>query len=72
MRDNMNGMTVKDIEHAITQLPRTEVVELSAWFEEFESQLWDEQIESDAKTGRFDSLIDQAKAEYAAGRSKPL
>ena len=65
-------MTVKDIEDAITQLPASDVVELSAWFEKFESELWEEQIEADAKIGRFDSLIDQAKAEYAAGRSKPL
>jgi hypothetical protein len=65
-------MTVKDIEHAITQLPRTEVAELSAWFEDFESQLWDEQIETDAKNGRFDELINQAKSDYVAGRSKPL
>jgi len=56
----MSTMTVKDIEQAITQLPNSEVVELSAWFEEFESQLWDEQI------------ADDAKAEYEAGRCKPL
>lgn len=65
-------MTVKDIEQAITQLPPSEVAELAAWFDEFESQLWDEQIERDAKAGRFDTMIDQAKAEYEAGRSKPL
>ena len=65
-------MTVKDIEHAISQLPPSDIVELSAWFEEFESQLWDEQIENDAKAGRFDTLINQAKAEYDAGRSRPL
>jgi len=65
-------MTVKDIEQEITKLRHSEVVELGAWFEEFESQLWDKQIEHDAKAGRFDTLIEQAKSEYAAGRSKPL
>jgi hypothetical protein len=65
-------MTVKDIEQAITKLPPAQVVELSSWFQEFESQLWDQKIEKDAKAGRFDSLIDQAKSEYAAGRCKPL
>ena len=65
-------MSVKEIEQAITQLPRSEVAELSRWFEEFQAQVWDEQIERDAKAGRFDKLIEQAKAEYAAGRCKPL
>lgn len=65
-------MSVKDIEQAITQLPRQEVAELSRWFEEFQNQMWDEQIERDANAGRLDKLIEQAKAQSAAGRCKPL
>lgn len=65
-------MSVKDIEQAITQLPPSEVAELSQWFEEFQAQVWDRQIEQDAKAGRFAALIEQAKAEAAAGRCKPL
>jgi hypothetical protein len=65
-------MSVKDIEQAITQLPRSEVAELSQWFEEFQAQVWDEQIERDSKAGRFNKLIEQAKAEYAAGQCRPL
>ncbi len=65
-------MSVKDIEQAITQLPRSEVAEFSQWFEEFQAQVWDEQIERDSKAGRFNKLIEQAKAEYAAGQCRPL
>ena len=65
-------MTVKDIEKAITKLPRSQVVELGAWFEEFEAQIWDKQIEKDAKAGRFDALIEQAKSEHSAARSELL
>lgn len=65
-------MSVKEIEQAIAQLPRSEVTELSQWFEEFQAQMWDEQIERDAKAGRFDELMEQAKAQYAAGQCKPL
>jgi len=68
----MKVMNVKDIEIAISHLPHSDFVELSAWFEDFEAQLWDEQIERDAKSGRFDSLINQAKGEHDAGRTKPL
>ena len=65
-------MSVKDIEQAIKELPRQEIAELSQWFEEFQNQMWDEQIERDANAGRFDKLIEQAKAQSAAGRCKPL
>lgn len=65
-------MTVKDIEQAIEKLPRAELAQLSAWFDEFESQLWDEKIETDAKDGRFDDLIGEAISEHEAGRSMPL
>ena len=65
-------MSVKDIEKAITQLPPHELAELSQWFEEFQNQQWDEQIERDANAGRFDTLIEQAKAQFAAGRCRPL
>ncbi len=51
--DIKSTMTVKDIEDAISQLPRSELAELSAWFDDFEEQLWDEQIESDAIAGQF-------------------
>ena len=65
-------MSVQEIEKAIAQLPRSEVTELLRWFEEFQGQSWDEQIERDAKSGRFNALVEQAKAEHAAGESKPL
>jgi hypothetical protein len=65
-------MSVKDIEQAIAQLPPAEIVELSEWFEEFQHQLWDKQIEQDAKAGKLAKLMEQAKADYAAGQCKPL
>ncbi len=65
-------MSVKDIETTIAQLPRQEIAELSQWFEEFQNQIWDEQIERDAIAGRFDQLIEHAKAQHAAGHCKPL
>ena len=33
---------------------------------------WDRQIEADVKAGRLDHLIAEAKADFAAGRTKPL
>lgn len=65
-------MSVKDIERAITQLPPSAVAELAEWFEQFQEQVWDQQIAEDAKAGKFDKLIEQAKAEYAAGKCREL
>jgi len=65
-------VSVKEIQQAITQLPPADVRELSQWFDEFQNQLWDKQIAQDAKAGKFDELIEEAKTEYAAGRYKSL
>ncbi|GEM_PF-831920 len=40
--------------------------------EELDSDLWDEQIKRDAKSGRLDPLIAKVTEEYNAGLSKPL
>ncbi len=68
----IKSMSVKDIEQAIAELPPSDVAELAQWFEEFQAQLWDKQIEQDAKAGRFADLIEQARADYAGGQCKPL
>lgn len=65
-------MSVKEIEQAITQLPRNEVTELVSWLHEYHHQLWDQQIEDDLDSGRLDALIADAEKEYAAGLARPL
>ncbi len=65
-------MSVKEIELAIEQLPPSELSELAQWFEEFHAQAWDKQIEQDIMAGKLDTLAEQARAEYRAGRCKPL
>jgi hypothetical protein len=65
-------MDVQEIESAISQLPRAQVAELAAWFEQFHAQLWDTQIEQDVRGGRLDSLLDETARELYAGRCKSL
>ncbi len=65
-------MSVKDIEWAITQLPRPELAEFTAWFEEFLAQEWDKQIEQDVQAGRLDALLQQVEREHESGQSQPL
>jgi hypothetical protein len=65
-------MTVKELESAIARLSPSELAELAAWFEEFQADAWDKQIERDVRAGRLDTLIKQAEEELRAGRCQPL
>ncbi len=65
-------MSISEIESAIAQLSPSEIARLAEWFQEFQAQAWDRQIERDVQSGRLDSLIDQADAEFHAGDYRPL
>lgn len=65
-------MSVQELEKAITQLPTPELAQFKAWFEEYQADLWDQQIERDALAGRLDALAEQANREFEAGRCLPL
>ena len=65
-------MSITEIEQAITELSPEELARFREWFEEFDAQAWDEQIENDAKTGKLDKIADQAIKGYRAGKAKEL
>ena len=65
-------MDIKEIESAIAQLPPSELAELSKWFEEYQAQVWDEQLEHDVKSGRLDTLLKQAEQDFEQGQCDPL
>jgi hypothetical protein len=48
------------------------LAQFRAWFLEFDARLWDQQIETDLKAGKLDSLIAEARAEFKRGNSRPL
>jgi hypothetical protein len=64
--------TVAEIESAIAKLKPEEIHEVADWLQELREELWDKQIEADAKAGRLDKLMEEAKQDYLAGRCKPL
>ena len=49
-------MTIQEIEQAITELSPEELAHFREWFEEFDAQVWDEQFERDARSGKLDNL----------------
>ena len=64
--------TVQEIESAIARLDPKDVQAIADWLQEYRETLWDRQIEADAKAGRLDKLMEEAKQDYRAGRCKPL
>ena len=59
-------MTITELEQAVTQLSEQELDRFRAWFDEYYAELWDKQIEEDAKSGRLDKIIAEVDAEYDA------
>ena len=64
--------TVQEIETAIQKLKPQEIREVADWLQELREELWDKQIDADAKAERLDKLMEEAKQDYLAGRCKPL
>lgn len=61
-------MSLQELESAVTRLPSQELTQFAAWFEEFQSQAWDRQIEQDILAGPLDALAEEADRELEAGR----
>jgi hypothetical protein len=63
---------LEKIEKEIASLDPKDVRKLADWIEEYKSELWDRQIEADAKAGRLDKLVENARKEIASGKVRPL
>ncbi len=59
--------TVQEIEKAIESLREPDVKTLASWFDEYREQLWDARMETDARDGKLDFLVEEARRERAAG-----
>ncbi len=64
--------TVEDIKRAVAKLSPDQLAKFRAWFDEFQAQLFDEQIERDAKAGKLDKFAEEALRAHQEGRSREL
>jgi major membrane immunogen (membrane-anchored lipoprotein) len=64
--------SVEDIEKALAQLPQDQLRIFRAWYEKFDADAWDKQIEADLANGKLAKIADAAIAEYKAGNTKKL
>ncbi|HKH45366.1 MAG TPA: hypothetical protein VKM72_11930 [Thermoanaerobaculia bacterium] len=60
---------VESLEQEIRKLSLQELAELRVWFLEYDSELWDRQIERDARAGRLDHLGKKALDFYNARKA---
>jgi mRNA-degrading endonuclease RelE of RelBE toxin-antitoxin system len=64
--------TVAEIESAIEKLDPKEIRRVGDWLDELRERLFDERIEADAKAGKLDKLMEEAKQDFLAGRCTPF
>jgi len=63
---------VKKLESAVSRLSAHELARFREWFDEFDATVWDHQIEADIRSGKLDDLVNQAAANFKAGKCKDL
>jgi hypothetical protein len=63
---------LEQIEKSVAALSSEELKAFAKWFKAFQGDIWDAQIEADAKAGRLDKLTEKALVEVRAGRARPL
>jgi hypothetical protein len=61
-----------DLERNVRELSREELADFRAWFLEYDAAAWDEQIAADARSGKLDTMLREAKADYDSGESSEL
>jgi hypothetical protein len=63
---------LEELEKRIRNLPPGELAKFRAWFVEFDHLLWDKQIEADVESGKLDRLLNEARADYKAGKARKI
>ena len=64
-------MSVEELESVVSSLSPEELARFSEWFEEFVAQQWDDRIEADILSGRFEYAGQKADDDFEAGRCTP-
>lgn len=63
---------LEQITKSVEALEGDEFKAFERWFAELQAERWDRQIEADAEAGRLDRFLEEARAEIAAGKVRPL
>lgn len=63
---------IEHIEEQIRELSGSEFAELRDWMLAQDWRSWDAKLEADARSGKLDKVLAEAKSDHTAGRSRPL
>lgn len=63
---------IEELENRIRNLSKEDFLKLRDWFYQLDDELWDQQIESDFKAGKFNKIIEKARKEFAQGKARKL
>lgn len=58
---------IKNIEQEIEKLTPLELSDFRKWFQQFDAENWDRQIEEDARAEKLDALADAAIKSFKSG-----
>jgi len=63
---------LEHLEQQVLQLSSEDLEKFRVWFLELDHQLWDKEIEADARAGKLGRLINEARAQLKAGKTREL
>lgn len=63
---------VEQLEKQIAELDPSELKALREWFVRYDAEVWDVQIEADARNGKLSRLAKRAIRDHESGRSTEL
>ena len=64
--------TIAEIQNAVIKLPDTEYKSFLKWFEHFEEEKWDQELESHINSGKLSALGEKALSEFKKGKCRKL
>lgn len=63
---------LEKIEKEVAALPKAEMRKFANWFQNLQEELWDNEIETDAISGKLSGLANAALAAHKNGESKAI
>lgn len=65
-------MSLQQLEKHVAELPPEELKAFSQWFDDFMAEAWDQQMERDAKAGKFDKVLARLDVDFTSGKCQEL
>lgn len=63
---------LEKIEQDVEKLSADDLAAFRKWFQAYDAALWDRQLEHDSRSGKLDSLGQEAQLEHKAQRTREL